>query len=128
MVRLYLLDADSFRNEYAGDVLKLNYFMKITRGIVPQFKGCELDIDKMPKDEAENLRALVEKCGILSVRNGFVERAGNLLSWKLIVEDANGTHSVASRAGEPGDDTEESELDMTELLDFLTTYLEEKMP
>lgn len=128
MVRLYLLDPDSFQNEYAGDVLKLNYFMKITRGIVPQFKGCELDVDKMPKDEAEALRALVEKCGILAIRNGFVERAGNLVSWKLIVEDASGSHSVASRAGEPGDDAEESELDMTELLDFLTTYLEEKMP
>ncbi|MBS1954798.1 MAG: competence/damage-inducible protein A [Cyanobacteria bacterium SZAS-4] len=128
MVRLYLLDPDSFQNEYAGDVLKLNYFMKITRGIVPQFKGCELDVDKMPKDEAETLRQLVERCGILSIRNGFVERAGNLVSWKLTVEDANGSHSVASRAGEPGDDAEESDLDMTELLDFLTTYLEEKMP
>ncbi len=128
MVRLYLLDADSFQNDYPGEVLKLNYFMKITRGIVPQFKGCELDVEKMPKDEAENLRELVEKSGILSVRNGFVERANNLLSWKLIVEDANGPHSVASRAGDPGDDAEESELDMTELLDFLTAYLEEKMP
>ena len=121
MVRLY-------QNEYPGDVLKLNYFMKITRGIVPQFKGCELDADKMPKDKAENLRHLVDKSGILSVRNGFVERANNLLSWRLIVEDANGSHTVASRAGEPGDEAEESELDMTELLDFLTTYLEEKMP
>ena len=46
----------------------------------------------------------------------------------LIVEDANGSHTVASRAGEPHDEAEESELDMTKLLDFLTTYLEEKMP
>ncbi|HEY9731888.1 MAG TPA: nicotinamide-nucleotide amidohydrolase family protein, partial [Drouetiella sp.] len=46
MVRLYLLEPESFQNEYAGDVLKINYSMKITRGIVPQFKGCDLDVDK----------------------------------------------------------------------------------
>ncbi|RTL46088.1 MAG: competence/damage-inducible protein A [Candidatus Melainabacteria bacterium] len=128
MVRLYLIDPQSFENEHVGDVLRLNYFMKITRGIVPQFKGCELDVDKMPRDEAEKLRELVELSGILSVRNGFVERAGNLVSWKLIVESAAGTHTVASRAGDPEHDAEESELDLTELLDFLGAYLEEKMP
>lgn len=128
MVRLYLLDPESFVNEHAGDMLKLNYFMKITRGIVPQFKGCDLDVDRMPGDEAEKLRELVEKSGVLSVRNGFVERAGNLVSWKLIVETAHGTHTVASRAGDPGHDVEDSDLDLTELLDFLGAYLEEKMP
>ncbi len=128
MVRLYLLDAESFQNEFSGDVLKLNYFMKITRGIVPQFKGCELDVDKMPKDEAEKLRELVEKSGILSVRNGFVERANNLLSWKLTVEDAADRTLSLPEAGEPSEEAEESELHMTDLLDFLTTYLEEKLP
>ncbi|HEY9731887.1 MAG TPA: hypothetical protein V6C89_08245 [Drouetiella sp.] len=120
--------SDTFQNEYAGDVLKINYSMKITRGIVPQFKGCDLDVDKMPRDEAETLRKLVEQSGILSVRNAFVERAGNLVSWKLTVEDGAGTHTVASRTGAVADDVEEPELDLTELLDFLGSYLEEKMP
>lgn len=128
MVRLYLLEPESFQNEYAGDLLQVKYFIKITRGIVPQFKGCDLDVEKMPKEEAEALRRLVEQSGILSVRNGFVERAGDLVSWKLTVEDGAGTHTVASRTGAVADDADDSELDLTELLDFLGTYLEEKMP
>jgi nicotinamide-nucleotide amidase len=128
MVRLYLLKPDLFVNEQQHDQLKLNYFIKITRGILPQFKGCELDLNAMAGEEAGVLRSLVEKSGILSVRNGFVERAGSLVSWRLIVEDANGSHTVASRAGEPAEHVEESNLELTELLDFLTPYLEEKLP
>jgi nicotinamide-nucleotide amidase len=132
MVRMFLLNPDSFSNEHKDEIedrgLKLNYFMKITRGIAPQFKGCELDVAIMPQDEAEQLRTLVVESGILSVRSGFVERAGNLISWRLIVEDVNGTHTVASRTGEVADDSEESELQMTDLLDFLTGYLVDKLP
>lgn len=128
MVRMFLLAPDTFVNELDNDELKVNYFMTIKRGIIAQFKACELDVASMPVDEAAELRALIEQSGVLAVQNAFVVRAADLVSWKLIVQNHEGTHSVSSRAGQPAEDAEETGLEVTELLNFLNPYLEERLP
>jgi len=123
MVRLYLLDPNNFENINEAAELKVDYRMTITRGIAPQFKRCQLNPKDMPVEDADKLRQLLEGSGVLNVHEAFVERAGTLVTWVLIVDDGNGRHQISSHAGEVvGLGTE---LDVVELLDFLNPYLDE---
>jgi len=123
MVRLYLLDPNSFENINAVDELKVDYRMTIRRGIAPQFKRCVLSPKEMPVEQAEQLQQLLENSGVLNVENAFVERAGTLVTWVLTVHEGSGAHQVSSHAGEVAGQS--SELDVEDLLNFLNPYLED---
>jgi PncC family amidohydrolase len=126
MVRLYLLDANNLENQAPADDLRIDYRMTITRGIVPQFKRCQLVASEILPPQADELTELVRKSGILSVQKAFVQRAGNLVTWVLTVEDSQGSHQVSSHSGAQAED--EPALELEELLNFLNPFLDEWLP
>lgn len=72
------------------------YPMKVTfrqsGGYAGLRRGCALDTACMRSDEAESLRALVERSGILQIKGGHPSRARDATNYEIIVETDRGVH------------------------------------
>lgn len=73
--------------------------MKITfresGGYAGLIRGCELDTDSFPPDEAVELQSLVEQSGILQAKGGRTPNARDLLNYEITVQTSEGVHRVS---------------------------------
>ncbi|HZS03020.1 MAG TPA: protealysin inhibitor emfourin [Chloroflexota bacterium] len=72
--------------------------MKVTfresGGFAPIFRGCELDTDDLPAEEAAQLQGLVAASGILAMRDARVEAARDVRLYTFGVQTDRGAHEV----------------------------------
>lgn len=57
-------------------------------------RGCDLDTDTLPAEEAANLRSLVEQSGVLQAQSGRTAKARDLFNYEITIETSDGTHLV----------------------------------
>jgi hypothetical protein len=65
-----------------------------TGGFVPIFRGCDLDTDDLPVEEAARLAALVEASGILTLRDQQVPGARDVRLLTVALETERASHRV----------------------------------
>jgi hypothetical protein len=73
--------------------------MKVTfrqsGGYTGLIKGCEIDTDLLPSDEAIRLQSLVERSGILKAEGGQTPNARDLFDYEIIVEIGKDIYHVS---------------------------------
>jgi hypothetical protein len=62
-------------------------------GFAPILRGCELDTDTLPTDDAARLKALVEASGILTMQT-VRSRGMDIRVYDLTVQTDRGSHQV----------------------------------
>ncbi len=58
-------------------------------------RGCELDTDSLPADEAAKLQSLVEQSGILQAESRHAPHARDLFNYNITVETDEGAPTVS---------------------------------
>lgn len=58
-------------------------------------RGCDLDTDSLPSDEAATLQSLVQESGILQAKSGRSPNARDLFNYEITVETSQGVHNVS---------------------------------
>ncbi|BAY09923.1 protealysin inhibitor emfourin [Calothrix sp. NIES-2098] len=64
-------------------------------GYAGLIRGCELDTDSLPADEAAKLKSLVEQSGILHAQSKSTPQARDLLNYKITIETNEGAPTVS---------------------------------
>jgi hypothetical protein len=57
-------------------------------------RGCDLDMETLPADEATKLRSLVEQSGVLSASSSRNPKGRDLLNYEITVETLDGVRQV----------------------------------
>ena len=78
-------------------------------------RGCELDTDSLPADEAATLQSLVEQSGILQAKSGRTPTARDLFNYDITIETSQGSHHVSF-----------DDMTMPESVDPLLEYLQDR--
>lgn len=84
-------------------------------GYAGLIRGCELDTDSLPPDEAATLQSLVVQSGILQAGSGRAPDARDLLNYEITVTTDEGVHHVTF-----------DDMTMPEAVAPLLEYLQEK--
>jgi hypothetical protein len=58
-------------------------------------RGCELDTNSLPADQAAKLQSLVEQSGILEAKSGHAPHARDLFNYDITVETTQGDRTVS---------------------------------
>jgi hypothetical protein len=73
--------------------------MKVTfrqsGGYAGLIRGCELDTDSQPSDEATRLQSLVAESGILQIEGGHMPQGRDLLQYEISIETSEGVRHVS---------------------------------
>jgi hypothetical protein len=57
-------------------------------------RGCEIDVDALPADEAAEVRSLVKSSGILGAKSARSKAARDVFNYSITVETGSGAHQV----------------------------------
>lgn len=72
--------------------------MKVTfrqsGGYAGLIRGCELDTNSQPSDEAKRLESLVTESGILRLKDSHMSQATDLLQYEITIETNEGVYHV----------------------------------
>jgi hypothetical protein len=80
-------------------VIQVRRSMKITfrqsGGYTGLIKGCEIDTNALPSDEANRLQALVEQSGLLKTEGRQLSDGRDLLDYEITIEIGHEVHHIS---------------------------------
>ena len=63
-------------------------------GFAPIFRGCDLDTETLPADEAHRLEHLIEESGILNLESARVPGARDVRLYEIALERGAGAYEI----------------------------------